>query len=86
MKEWYIAELKKHIPPLIDRWKKIMDKRIWKSLELVMKPPHCLEYIIVHERAHLIESGHDARFKTLMDKYYPDWRIVKAKLNGKLLT
>jgi predicted metal-dependent hydrolase len=29
---------------------------------LAKKPPECLEYIVVHELAHLLESTHNARF------------------------
>lgn len=60
-------------------------KRIWINLELAKKPSHCLEYIIVHEMAHLIEKGHGDKFKAIMDKYYPNWRNVKKELNNKTL-
>lgn len=61
------------------------DRRIWLNLELAKKPIHCLEYIVVHEIAHLIERGHGSKFKALMDEYYPNWRNVKAELNGVIL-
>lgn len=54
---------------------------IWINLELAKKPPSCLEYIIVHEMVHLLEASHNARFKTLMDKFYPKWRQVREELN-----
>lgn len=60
-------------------------KRIWLNLELVKKPYHCLEYIIVHEMAHLIERGHGERFKAIMDKYYPNWRDINKELNGFII-
>jgi len=56
-------------------------KRIWINLELAKKPDDCLEYIVVHELVHLIEKHHNERFKALMDKYLPDWRQRKEKLN-----
>lgn len=56
-------------------------RRIWLNLELVKKPPHCLEYILVHELVHLLERHHNARFADLMDKYYPRWKLAKAELN-----
>ncbi|WP_270806734.1 M48 family metallopeptidase [Aeromonas sp. QDB62] len=37
--------------------------RIWLNLELVKKPPECLEFIIVHELIHLLERHHNERFK-----------------------
>lgn len=63
----------------------IMAQRIWINLELVKRPIQCLEYIIVHEMAHLLEPGHGKRFIAIMDQFLPNWRIIKAKLNGQKL-
>lgn len=35
--------------------------RIWLNLELAKKPPQCIEYIVVHELAHLLERHHNDR-------------------------
>lgn len=60
----------------------IRDKRIWINLELAKKNPRCLEYIIVHEMVHLLERKHNDRFRAYMDKFSPNWRNIKAELNG----
>jgi len=52
------------------------------NLELAKKPPRCLEYIVVHEMAHLREPDHSRRFITLMDTLMPDWRYRRDELNG----
>ncbi|NLZ53261.1 MAG: M48 family metallopeptidase [Thermoanaerobacteraceae bacterium] len=57
-------------------------KRIWINLELAKKNPACLEYIIVHEMVHLLERLHNERFIVYMDKFLPNWRSIKAELNG----
>ena len=57
-------------------------KRIWLNLELAKKPPECLEYVLVHELTHLLESGHGERFKALMDGFLPNWRSVRTVLNA----
>ena len=62
----------------------IQAKRIWINLELAKKSPRCLEYIVVHEMVHLLERGHNAKFYAYMDKFLPNWREIKAKLNGIL--
>jgi len=54
---------------------------IWLNLELVKKPAICLEYIIVHEMVHLLERRHNERFVTTMDKFMPQWRLVRDELN-----
>jgi predicted metal-dependent hydrolase len=56
-------------------------RRIWLNLDLIKKPIHCLEYVIVHELVHLLERRHNARFKHYMDKFMPEWRHYKADLN-----
>ena len=47
-------------------------KRIWLSLELIKKPSHCLEYVVVHELVHLLESNHGDRFQAYMNQFIPD--------------
>lgn len=59
----------------------IQAKRIWLNLELIKKPPRCLEYVVVHELVHLLERGHGDRFKAYMDQFLPDWRSYQAELN-----
>ncbi|EJO4500709.1 M48 family metallopeptidase, partial [Escherichia coli] len=57
-------------------------KRIWLNLELIKKPPECLEYILVHELVHLLERHHNARFRLHMDRFIPDWRERRDLLNN----
>jgi predicted metal-dependent hydrolase len=59
----------------------IRARRIWLNLELVKKPIQCLEYVIVHELVHLLERGHNDRFKGLMDQFMPQWRLQRDLLN-----
>ncbi len=59
--------------------------RIWLNLELIKKPPQCLEYIIVHELAHFIERNHSERFVALMDTLLPPWRLFRDELNAEPL-
>ena len=49
--------------------------------ELAKKPRECLEYIVVHEMAHLLEPTHNHRFITLMDQYVPKWHQHRENLN-----
>ena len=101
--EWLRDELKRAIPPLIEKWQPIMGvvvkkffvqkmKTRWGSCnytqgnvrfnsELAKKPPQCLEYVVVHELAHLLEPSHNARFQSLMSQFIPNWKVIKAELN-----
>lgn len=56
-------------------------KSIRLNTDLAKKPKSCLEYIVVHELAHLIEPNHGAKFVELMDRFLPKWRIYREQLN-----
>ena len=51
------------------------------NTELVKKPKDLLEYVIVHEMAHLLEPTHSERFIAILQKHYPSWRNARAELN-----
>jgi predicted metal-dependent hydrolase len=57
-------------------------RRIRFNLDLVQKPPICLEYVVVHELVHLLEPSHNHRFKSLMDQAMPQWRSYRDLLNA----
>jgi predicted metal-dependent hydrolase len=103
LEEWYRAQLKQAVPPLIAKWESLMHLRVerffvqrmktkWGSCsrgaasirlntDLAKKPPECLEYIVVHEMAHLLEPTHNSRFTALMDLFMPSWRFYREMLN-----
>jgi hypothetical protein len=51
------------------------------NTELAKKPRECLEYIVVHELAHLLEPTHGDRFTAILDKLLPNWRQRRDLLN-----
>jgi len=51
------------------------------NTEIVKKPKDLLEYVIVHEMAHLLESTHSDRFVAILSEHYPTWREARAELN-----
>lgn len=51
------------------------------NTDLARKPIECLEYIVVHEMTHLLEASHNARFKSLMDLFLPNWQQFRKRLN-----
>jgi len=56
-------------------------KNIRLNTELAKKPPECLEYVVVHEMAHLLEPSHNSRFIALMDQFMPKWYFYRDELN-----
>ena len=51
------------------------------NTDLAKKPPECLEYIMVHEMAHLLEPTHNPRFRSLMNLFMPQSQHLKDELN-----
>jgi predicted metal-dependent hydrolase len=78
--EWGVKQMK-------TRWGTctIQEHRIWLNLELIKKPVHCLEYIIVHELVHLLERHHNDRFVGYMNSFMPLWRHYREELNREPL-
>ena len=57
------------------------DGRITLNLNLAKKDRECLEYVMIHELCHLIEFNHGKNFKKLMDRFCPNWKKIKKRLN-----
>lgn len=58
------------------------DRSIRISSELAKRPNECLDYIVLHEMVHLLERGHNARFKALLGQFMPDWKQRQKDLNA----
>ena len=56
-------------------------RKIWFNLQLAKKPIECLEYVILHELAHLKVKNHGKDFIAILDMYMPYWRETKKLLN-----
>jgi len=50
------------------------------SWRLVMCPPSVLDYVVVHELAHLNVSGHGRGFWRLVERHFPDARAARKWL------
>lgn len=57
-------------------------RRISLNVHLAEYPPECLDYVVVHELAHLVEPNHGTRFYALLDSLLPTWRDAKDMLEG----
>ena len=65
--------------PMTSRWGvcNVRTRSICFSTYLLLLPDWCVEHIVVHELCHLKEPRHNARFYSLMDRYYPSWREAR---------
>jgi predicted metal-dependent hydrolase len=55
------------------------------STRLLFAPQAVIDYVIIHELAHLIEANHSSRFWALVEKAMPDYKekVRFLKQNGK---
>lgn len=51
------------------------------NLELVRMPLECIDYVIVHELCHLVEFNHSPAFYALQERFLPDWKMCKQRLD-----
>jgi predicted metal-dependent hydrolase len=51
------------------------------NTDLAKKPPECLEYVVVHELAHLLDPTHGESFRRRLDTALPDWEQRRGLLN-----
>lgn len=73
----------REIRAMSSRWgtcSKAKGKAIF-NVELAKKPLPCIEYVVAHELAHLLERTHNDRFQALMDRHLPPWRTIRTQLN-----
>lgn len=64
------------------RWGSCTPKtgRIRINLRLAAYPRECLEYVVAHELAHLLEPSHNERFHAIVARAIPNEREVRARL------
>ena len=72
-----------HVQQMKTKWGSCTPARrsIRLNTELALKPKDLLEYVVVHEMAHLLEPTHNQRFIDYMDRFMPNWRDRQRQLN-----
>ena len=59
----------------------VRKKHITLNLELMKYPIQAIEYIIIHELAHLVEANHSRKFYDVVSLYMPEWKKHKKILD-----
>ena len=49
---------------------------------LVKAHKECIDYVILHELCHISEHNHSEKFWRLLTQVMPNWKDIKAKLDG----
>ena len=64
------------------RWGSCNSKgAITLNKKLVKTPEICIDYVVIHELAHLKHLNHSKKFHTLVDSYHPNSKEAKDILN-----
>ena len=56
--------------------------RISLSWRLMQYPEAAIDYVVVHELAHILEKNHSPRFYAIVEKYLPDYKARQRLLKG----
>ena len=71
-----------HTRYMKSRWGSCSSKGvICLNVRLAEKDPAALDYVALHEVAHLLEMNHGPRFKAILTKHMPDWKEKKKLLD-----
>ena len=52
------------------------------NLKLIEKPIYCIEYVVLHELAHLVYPHHNKQFYNYLTIHMADWKKRKEKLES----
>lgn len=65
-----------HVRRMTSRWGSCntVTGRLCFNAELIRHAPVCIEYVVVHELAHLAVRGHNSEFWGLVAATLPDWK------------
>ncbi len=71
-----------HSRYMVSRWGSLIvkDRRVCLNTRLAEKPEICLIYVALHEIAHVKEANHGPKFKEILNKYMPDWKLAEKIL------
>lgn len=74
---WKIRRLK-------SKWGRcnVRTKELLFNISLVHRPLVCLEYVVLHELAHLYEASHNQRFQNYLTNYMPNWKEMRKLVNN----
>ena len=92
--EYRLAVVCGQVPwvPAVPQWRLRIMRKQWGSCSpkgvislnqhLVKAPTACIDYVLLHELCHLRERNHGKGFYRLLAEHLPEWKSLKAKLDG----
>jgi len=73
------------VKPLSKKWGfcNYTKRYVTLNVELIKRTPFEIEYVILHELAHLKYPNHGKGFYNYVEKYMPNYRNAEKMLNAK---
>lgn len=69
--------------PMTKQWGSCSAKgNLMLNPHLIKAPKECVDYVIFHELCHIAEHNHSEKFWRLLTSVMPNWKEVKARLDG----
>lgn len=62
----------------------VQRRNISLNLELIKKPVECIEYVVLHEIAHIEHPNHSKDFWNYVGLYMPNYKEIRKELENKL--
>ncbi|MBQ9314685.1 MAG: M48 family metallopeptidase [Clostridia bacterium] len=83
LSKYHLKKPELAIRTMTGRWGSCMPSKckITINKNLIYPPHYCLEYVVLHELAHLVEANHSKRFYAIIEEVMPDWKERKKILN-----
>lgn len=73
------------IKTLKTRWGSLSENNtLMLNTNLIKAPKECIKYVIIHELCHLKYYNHSNDFYNLLEKFMPDWKKIKHKLEVQM--
>lgn len=87
LKEYNIEKPEFYVRNMKSRWGSCNNdkKRIGLNVQLMKADTGCIDKVVLHELIHFICFDHSKDFYDIMDKFMPDWRERKQRLETEYL-
>lgn len=81
-KKMSMPDVRLRMKSMTSRWGSCIPakKIICINSRLIDHPAECLDYVIIHELAHLTHPNHSSDFWALVAIYCPDWKRFRTQL------
>lgn len=76
-----------HITDVLNYWGQCSSwgKDICFNINLLCRPLIFVEFVVLHELVHVMHMNHGPKFRAIMARYMPDYKIIDKKYNSRII-